>query len=265
MVLRAKEYITAGDVIQVVLSQCFTTPCATTPWTCTGPCAASTPRPYMFYLDTGDLKLVGASPEILVRLEDDHISYRPIAGTRPRGATPEEDQALEAELLADPKERAEHLMLVDLGRNDVGRVGQDRQRAGAGAFHGGALLPRHAHRLPGGRGTGPGRRRHQTCSSPPFPPAPSPAPPRSGPWRSSRSWSPPAGDLTPGRWATWASAATWIFASPSGVSRFINGQVYLQVGAGIVADSDPAREYQETVNKGMALMRALELAEEGLW
>ncbi len=122
MVERAKEYIAAGDVIQVVLSQCFRRRCATTPWTYTGPCAASTPRPTCFTWTTGDLKLVGASPEILVRLEEGRITYRPIAGTRPRGATEAEDRELEAELLADPKERAEHLMLVDLGRNDVGRV-----------------------------------------------------------------------------------------------------------------------------------------------
>ena len=161
IVLRAKEYITAGDVIQVVLSQCFTTPLGRDPLDLYRALRCINPSPYMFFLDTGDLKLVGASPEVLVRLEGDHIIYRPIAGTRPRGATPEEDQALETDLLADPKERAEHIMLVDLGRNDVGRVSADRHGAGPRAFHGGALLPCHAPGLPGGRGTGPGGRRHQ--------------------------------------------------------------------------------------------------------
>ena len=122
MVAQAKEYIAAGDVIQVVLSQCFQTPLRHDPFDLYRALRSINPSPYMFYLDQGDLKLVGASPEILVRLEEGRISYRPIAGTRPRGATPDEDQALETELLADPKERAEHLMLVDLGRNDVGRV-----------------------------------------------------------------------------------------------------------------------------------------------
>jgi anthranilate synthase component 1 len=122
IVLKGKEYITAGDVIQVVLSQCFTTPLGRDPLDLYRALRCINPSPYMFFLDTGDLQLVGASPEVLVRLEENHIIYRPIAGTRPRGATPEEDQTLETDLLADPKERAEHIMLVDLGRNDVGRV-----------------------------------------------------------------------------------------------------------------------------------------------
>ena len=122
MVRRAKEYIAAGDVIQVVLSQCFHAPLRHDPFDLYRALRSINPSPYMFYLDLGDLQLVGASPEILVRLEEGQIIYRPIAGTRHRGADPEEDRALEVELLADPKERAEHLMLVDLGRNDVGRV-----------------------------------------------------------------------------------------------------------------------------------------------
>ena len=122
MVQQGKEYIAAGDVIQVVLSQCFQTPRRHDPFDLYRALRSINPSPYMFYLDQGDLQLVGASPEILVRLEEGRITYRPIAGTRPRGATEAEDQELEADLLADPKERAEHLMLVDLGRNDVGRV-----------------------------------------------------------------------------------------------------------------------------------------------
>ena len=217
MVRRGKEYIVAGDVIQVVLSQCFATPLRHDPFDLYRALRLINPSPYMFYLDQGDMKLVGASPEILVRLEDGQVSYRPIAGTRPRGATPAEDQALEAELLADPKERAEHLMLVDLGRNDVGRV------AKIGSVHVPELfsIERYSHVMhivSQVEGELAPDTTAWTCSSPPFPPARSPGPPRSGPWRSSRNWSPPAGGPTAGRWATSASAATWISASPSGAS-----------------------------------------------
>ena len=122
MVEQAKEYILAGDIIQVVLSQRFHTESTLNPFALYRALRHINPSPYLFYLRQGDMVLIGSSPEILVRLEEGNIELRPIAGTRKRGATPEEDLALEQELLADPKERAEHLMLVDLGRNDVGRV-----------------------------------------------------------------------------------------------------------------------------------------------
>jgi anthranilate synthase component 1 len=113
------------------------------------------PSPYMYFLDVGDLQVVGSSPEILVRLQDGEVTVRPIAGTRPRGATPEQDLALEAELLADPKERAEHLMLIDLGRNDVGRV-PSRHRGSGRAVRDRTLQPRHAHRQRSDRQLQPG-------------------------------------------------------------------------------------------------------------
>src|SRR5690606_12885627 len=119
---RAKEYIAAGDAFQVVLSQRLSVPFNARPVDVYRALRALNPSPYMFFLDTGGTQVVGSSPEILVRLQGGTVTVRPIAGTRPRGATPGEDRALEAELLADPKERAEHLMLIDLGRNDVGRV-----------------------------------------------------------------------------------------------------------------------------------------------
>ena len=122
IVLQAKEYIAAGDAIQIVLSQCFRTPLRHDPFDLYRALRCINPSPYMFYLDLEELELAGASPEILVRLEENRVELRPIAGTRHRGTTPEQDKALEEELLADPKERAEHIMLVDLGRNDVGRV-----------------------------------------------------------------------------------------------------------------------------------------------
>ena len=122
MVEQAKEYIAAGDIFQVVLSQRFSVPFTLPPLALYRALRRTNPSPFLFYLDFGSFSLVGSSPEILVRVRDGEVTIRPLAGTRIRGATPEQDKALEAELLADPKERAEHLMLLDLGRNDVGRV-----------------------------------------------------------------------------------------------------------------------------------------------
>jgi anthranilate synthase component 1 len=124
MVGRAKEYIAAGDIFQVVLSQRFSAPFHLSPLSLYRALRRTNPSPFLFHLDFGGYALVGSSPEILVRVRDGEVTIRPLAGTRRRGVTPEEDKALEAELLADPKERAEHLMLLDLGRNDVGRVSQ---------------------------------------------------------------------------------------------------------------------------------------------
>ena len=122
MVARAKDYITAGDIFQVVLSQRFTAPFELPPIALYRALRRVNPSPFLYFLDLPGFAVVGSSPEILVRVRDDEVTVRPIAGTRPRGATPEEDRAAEASLLADPKEKAEHLMLLDLGRNDVGRV-----------------------------------------------------------------------------------------------------------------------------------------------
>jgi anthranilate synthase component 1 len=124
MVERAKEYIAAGDIFQVVLSQRFEVPFTLPPFALYRALRRVNPSPFLFHLDFGSFALVGSSPEILVRVRDGEVTIRPLAGTRPRGATPEEDKGLERELLADPKERAEHLMLLDLGRNDVGRVAE---------------------------------------------------------------------------------------------------------------------------------------------
>ncbi len=123
-VARAKAYIAQGDIMQVVLSRRIRQPFAAPPLTLYRALRRLNPSPYMFYYDFGDFQVVGASPEILVRLEEDRVTVRPIAGTRPRGSTPEQDQTLAQELLSDPKEIAEHVMLIDLGRNDVGRIAQ---------------------------------------------------------------------------------------------------------------------------------------------
>lgn len=264
IVLRAKEYITAGDVIQVVLSQCFTTPLGQDPLDLYRALRCINPSPYMFFLDTGDLKLVGASPEVLVRLEGDHIIYRPIAGTRPRGATPDEDRSLEADLLTDPKERAEHIMLVDLGRNDVGRVSAIGTVRVPKLF----TVERYSHVMhlvsqvegdlaPGEDGI--------SLLASAFPAGTVTGAPKVRAMEIIE-------ELEPTRRGPYAGAVGYLgfsgnldFCITIRSFTVYNGQVYLQVGAGIVADSDPAREYQETVNKAMALMRALELAEAELW
>ncbi len=124
MVAKAKEYIAAGDIFQVVLSQRFEAPFSLPPFALYRALRRTNPSPFLYFLDFGSFAVAGSSPEILVRVRDGEVTIRPIAGTRRRGATPDEDKALAAELLADPKERAEHLMLLDLGRNDVGRVAE---------------------------------------------------------------------------------------------------------------------------------------------
>ena len=124
MVHAAKEYIAAGDIFQVVLSQRFEAPFELPPFSLYRALRRVNPSPYLYFLDLGEFAIAGSSPEILVKVSGGTVTVRPIAGTRPRGATPHEDKELEAELLADPKERAEHLMLLDLGRNDAGRVSE---------------------------------------------------------------------------------------------------------------------------------------------
>jgi len=263
MVGRAKEYIAAGDVIQVVLSQCFRTPLTQDAFDLYRALRSINPSPYMFYLDLGELKLVGASPEILVRLEEGRITYRPIAGTRPRGANEEEDQALEQELLADPKERAEHLMLVDLGRNDVGRVAKIGSVKVPELF----TIERYSHvmhivsQVEGELAAGQDALEVLKSTFPAGTVAGAPKvrameiieelePTRRGPYAGAVGYLGFGGNLD--------------FCITIRSFTVYQGEVYLQVGAGIVADSDPELEYQETVNKGLALMRALERAEGGL-
>ena len=144
---KVKEYVLAGDVMQVVPSQRMSIPFDAPPLNLYRALRNLNPSPYMYFLDLEDFHIVGSSPEILARLEKGVVTVRPIAGTRRRGHTEEEDKAMEAELLADPKEIAEHLMLIDLGRNDVGRIARDRFGAADRQHGGGALLARDAHRV----------------------------------------------------------------------------------------------------------------------
>ncbi len=146
MVARAKDYIEAGDVFQVVLAQRFTCPFPLPPLALYRALRRVNPSPFLYFLDLPDFAVVGSSPEILVRVRDGEVTIRPIAGTRPRGANAAEDDANEADLLADPKERAEHLMLLDLGRNDVGRVASADSVEVTAQLHGRAIQPCDAHR-----------------------------------------------------------------------------------------------------------------------
>ncbi len=264
MVLRGKEYIAAGDVIQVVLSQCFRAPWRGDALDLYRALRCINPSPYMFYLDLGPLQLVGASPEILVRLEGRQITYRPIAGTRPRGKTPEEDKALEKELLNDPKERAEHIMLVDLGRNDVGRVAKIGSVRVPELFS----IERYSHVMhivSQVEGELPAERDGVDLLQATFPAGTVAGAPKVRAMEIIE-------ELEPTRRGPYAGAVGYLsfegnldFCITIRSFTVHQGQVYLQVGAGIVADSDPAREYEETVNKAMALRRSLEMATAGLW
>jgi anthranilate synthase component 1 len=262
-VLRAKEYIKAGDIFQVVPSQRFQTKINAEPYEIYRALRLINPSPYMYFLRCGDTTVVGASPEVMVRLEGDTIDLRPIAGTRRRGATEEEDGSLAEELLADPKERAEHIMLVDLGRNDVGRVSEP------GSVHVSELMviERYSHvmhivsnvrgRLSGDRdaydviracfpaGTVSGAPKIRAMQI-----IDELEPTRRGPYAGSVGYFGFSGNMD-----TCITIRTLVIKK---------GIAYIQAGGGVVADSDPTAEYQETVNKAKAMLRAVELAEKGL-
>jgi anthranilate synthase component 1 len=263
IVKRAKEYIEAGDVFQVVLSQQFRIPLQVDPFTIYRHLRVINPSPYLFFVRCEGPVLIGASPEILVRLDGQQIDVRPIAGTRPRGQTPEEDRALEAELLADPKERAEHLMLVDLGRNDVGRVAE----VGSVRVNEFGVVERYSHvmhivsnvqaRLRQGldwldllRATFPAG----TLSGAPKVRAMEIIDEletlRRGPYGGCVGYVDYSGNMD-----TAIAIRTMLVK---------DGQIFLRAGAGIVADSDPESEFQETINKGRALIEAIDLAREGI-
>jgi len=263
IVEKAKEYIYAGDVFQVVLSQRLKTSFQCDPFDIYRALRAINPSPYMFYLRFGGLQLIGSSPEILVRVTGDKIQIRPIAGTRKRGMTEEEDKALERELLADPKELAEHIMLVDLGRNDCGRVAQygtvrvDDLMSVERYSHVmhivsnvvGTLDPRHdaydvlKASFPAGTVSGAPKVRAMEIID-------ELENVRRGPYAGAVGYFSFSGNLD-----SCITIRTII----------VKGDVaYVQAGAGIVADSVPEREYQETLNKARGMLRAIEMAQEGL-
>ncbi len=262
-VKRAQQYILDGDIMQVVLSQRMSQPFSASPLSLYRALRSLNPSPYMFYYDMGDHHVVGASPEILVRLENGTVTARPIAGTRPRGKTREQDLALAEELLADPKERAEHVQLMDLGRNDVGRVAV----TGSVKVTDNMMIERYSHVMhivsnvegklkpnmdavdvikatfPAGTVSGAPKVRAMEIID----------------------------ELEPSKRGIYAGAVGYLgfngdmdvaIAIRTGVIK--NDMLYVQAGAGIVADSVPQSEWVETQNKARAVLRAAELVQAGL-
>ena len=260
---RAKRYIFDGDIMQVVLSQRMSQPFGASPLALYRALRALNPSPYMFFFNFDDFHVVGASPEILVRLENGNVTLRPIAGTRPRGKTPEEDAALAKELLADPKERAEHVMLMDLGRNDVGRVAQ----TGSVRVTDNMTIENYSHVMhivshvegklkpgldaiavmkatfPAGTVSGAPKVRAMEIID----------------------------ELEPTKRGVYAGAVGYLgfngdmdLAIAIRTAVLKGGTLYVQAGGGIVADSVPQSEWQETQNKARAVLRAAEMALAGL-
>jgi anthranilate synthase component 1 len=262
-VKRAQQYILDGDIMQVVLSQRMSQPFSASPLSLYRVLRSLNPSPYMFYYDMGDHHVVGASPEILVRLENGTVTARPIAGTRPRGKTREQDAALAEELLADPKERAEHVQLMDLGRNDVGRVAV----TGSVKVTDNMMIERYSHVMhivsnvegklkpgmdaidvlkatfPAGTVSGAPKVRAMEIID----------------------------ELEPSKRGIYAGAVGYLgfngdmdvaIAIRTGVIK--NNMLHVQAGAGIVADSVPQSEWIETQNKARAVLRAAELVQAGL-
>jgi len=260
---RAKDYIRAGDVFQVVLSQRWETRVRSRPLDIYRALRMLNPSPYMFYLSYGDLKVIGASPELLVRVEDGVAITRPLAGTRPRGATQEEDRRLEAELLADEKERAEHVMLVDLGRNDLGRV----CRYGSVRVHQFMQVERYSHVMhivSDIRGEVAAGKDACDVLAACFPAGTLSGAPKVRAMEIIDELEPVRRGIYGGAvgYFSWGGAMDTCIAIRTLVMK--GDRVFIQAGAGIVADSDPVAEYAESRNKARALIRALELAEEGL-
>ena len=260
---KAKRYIVDGDIMQVVLSQRMTQPFPASPLSLYRALRGLNPSPYMFYYHMGDHHVVGASPEILVRLEGDNVTVRPIAGTRPRGKTPEQDTELALELLADPKELAEHLMLIDLGRNDIGRVAQH----GTVELTDKMVIERYSHVMhivsnveaklkpgldaidvlkatfPAGTVSGAPKVRAMEIID----------------------------ELEPSKRGIYAGAVGYLgfngdmdLAIALRTAVIKDTTLYVQAGAGIVADSVPASEWIETQNKARAVLRAAEMVLAGL-
>lgn len=263
MVVRTKEYIRAGDIVQAVLSQRWETNIQAPPLQLYRALRVVNPSPYMYYLRVAGVELVGSSPETLVRCEDGVISVRPIAGTRRRGLSPEEDQQLERRLLADEKERAEHVMLVDLGRNDVGRVARQGSVTVDSLMH----VERYSHVMHivsnvTGR-LDPSKNSYDVLRAC-FPAGTVSGAPKIRAMEI-------IDELEPTRRGPYAGAVGY-FSFSGNMDMCINirtvvikkHQAFVQAGAGIVADSNPEYEYEETCNKARAMMKAIELAEQGL-
>lgn len=258
LVAKAKDYIEAGDIFQVVLSNRFTLASAhTDPFTVYRRLRRLNPSPYMFYLKIKDLAVVGASPEILVRLEDEKVTVRPIAGTRRRGKTDEEDKALENELLQDPKELAEHIMLVDLGRNDVGRVSQigsvsvDEEKTVERYSHVMHLVSQVSGHL------GAGKDAFDVIAAA-FPAGTLSGAPKIRAMEIIEELEKTARGLYGGAIGYVSFTKNTDLAIAIRTAVFSGDKAVVQAGAGIVYNSDPESEYQECVNKAMAVVKAIQ-------
>ncbi len=262
-VARIKEYIHEGDVMQVVLSQRLSIPFEAPPLDLYRALRGLNPSPYMFFLDLGDFQVVGSSPEILVRLEDGEITVRPIAGTRPRGKTPEADAELEADLLADPKELAEHLMLIDLGRNDVGRVSD----IGSVNLTDKMVIERYSHVMHIVSNVTGNIREGMSAIDvlrATFPAGTVSGAPKIRAMEIIDELEPVKRGVYAGAvgYLSWTGNMDTAIAIRTAVIR--DDTLYIQAGAGVVADSVPANEWEETMNKGRAVFRAVARAVAGL-
>jgi anthranilate synthase component 1 len=259
-VRKCVEYIRAGDIFQVVISQRLELAIQCDPFEIYRTLRIVNPSPFMFFLRTPEVTLVGSSPEIMVRVVDKKVTVRPLAGTRPRGTTEEEDRRLGEELLADEKERCEHVMLVDLGRNDVGRIAKYRSVQLSDVM----VIERYSHVmhitsnvtgelrddcdafdalracLPAGTVSGAPKVRAMEIID-------EIEPHRRGPYAGAVGYIDYGGNMD-----TCIALRTMVVQ---------NGKAYIQAGAGIVADSDPATEFQETLNKARGLLKAVEITE----
>ena len=266
-VRRAKQYIVDGDIMQVVLSQRMSKPFAASPLALYRAIRSLNPSPYMFYFDLGDFHVVGASPEILVRLDDDtgdrRVTVRPIAGTRKRGATPEEDLALERELLSDQKELAEHLQLLDLGRNDAGRVADIGTVKVTERF----TIERYSHVMHIVSNVE-GRLREgldaMAVLRATFPAGTVSGAPKVRAMEIIDEMEPVKRGIYSGSVGYLGFHGEMDLAIAIRTAVIKDGQIHVQAGAGIVADSDPDSEWQETQSKARAMLRAAEMAEAGL-
>ncbi|MFA4434382.1 anthranilate synthase component I [Xanthomonas perforans] len=263
VVRKAQEYVRAGDIFQVVPSQRLRVPFRARPVDVYRALRALNPSPYMYFLDVGGTQVVGSSPEILARLRDGVVTVRPIAGTRPRGATPELDKALEAELLADPKERAEHVMLIDLGRNDVGRVAEPGTVKVGEQF----VIERYSHVMhivSEVTGTLKAGLNYSDVLRATFPAGTVSGAPKIRALEIIRELEPVKRNVYSGAvgYIGWHGDADTAIAIRTAVIQ--DGYLYVQAGGGVVYDSDPDLEWQETMNKGRALFRAVAQAAKGL-
>jgi anthranilate synthase component 1 len=263
MVRKAKEYIAAGDIIQAVVSQRFEAKLLGDSFDLYRAIRRINPSPYMYYLALGDLTIVGASPEVLVRVEGGHIELRPIAGTRPRGKTEDEDACFVKDLLSDPKEIAEHVMLVDLGRNDVGRV----SRMGTVTVPEFLTIEKYSHVMhivSDVRGTlQPGKSSFDVLKAC-FPAGTVSGAPKVRAMEIIEELEPCTRGPYAGAVGYFSFSGNMDFCIVIRTLLIKNGTVYFQAGAGIVADSQPDNELQETVNKARALVKALQMVKEGI-